>query len=64
VDPDNQSGSQLIKLMKNKKVARVKPIDSPLEVATEKRHTDSFPDSTSHLRDQKHVTGRASFQLM
>jgi len=58
VDPDNQSGSQLINLMKSKKVARVKPMDSSLEVCTEKRRTDSLPDSTSHLRNQKSVPRR------
>jgi hypothetical protein len=55
VDPENQSGSQLINLMKSKKIARVKPADSSMEVCTEKRHTDSFPDSTSQLRNQKSV---------
>lgn len=55
MDPENQSGSQLINLMKSKKLARVKPADSSMEVCTEKRHTDSFPDSTSQLRNQKSV---------
>ena len=49
IDPENQSGSQLLNLAKSKKVARIKPADGSFEVTVEKRRTDSNPDSTAHI---------------